>query len=381
MEKRIVVVGGGIAGLSAAQTAAASDKEAAVFLICGEKRLPYYRPRICEVFSGLDIEKLNVHNEQWFIDNRIELIYQTVQEINAQEKQLRFIGEEQSFNYDKLIIATGAVGNRPAAEGTDADNVLALRFLADIDRVRRYPGPVVVVGGGLLGLEAAWHLSCEGRQVVIIERGERLLPRQLDEEASRFFLHIVENAGIRVALNGSLEAIRNGQVILSDSRGYPAAVTIFAAGIKPQIALAQAAGLQCNRAIIVDEMMATSAADIFACGDCAEFNGSVPGLWTVSMAQGMVAGKNAVGVRESYIPEEPPYMMNAMGTSIWSGGNITLQESFTRSFPAEGKFSKLFFNDDGQLAGAILIGETGKSVTLKKAIANGMNKAEALTLI
>ncbi len=381
MAKKIVVIGGGIAGLSAAQAAATTDKDASVLLICGEKKLPYYRPRICEVFSGLDVEKLNVHSEQWFIDNKIELIFQMVQEIDPETKQLRFVGVEEQLTYDKLIIATGAVGNRPEAEGTATDNVLALRFLADINRVRRYPGPVVVIGGGLLGLEAAWHLSCEGRQVVIIERGERLLMRQLDEEASRFFLHIVENAGIRVALNGSLEAIRNGQVILSDSRGFPAAVTIFAAGIKPQIALAQAAGLQCNRAIVVDAMMATSADDIYACGDCAEFNGFVPGLWTVSMAQGTVAGKNAVGGEESYTPEEPPYMMNAMGTRIWSGGNITLEESVTRSFPADGKFYKLFFNDKGQLSGAILIGEIGKSIALKKAIANRMNRTEALELI
>jgi nitrite reductase (NADH) large subunit len=374
---KIVIVGGGIAGLSAAQGAREISKSADIKLICAENRLPYYRPRICEVFSGLDPEKLVVKNEQWFSDNAIDTVFGTVNAVDTDGKFVT-LGDGSRLPYDKLIIATGANGNLPKVPGSDADNVLAMRYLSDTDRVRRYPGAVVIIGGGLLGLEAAWHLSREGRPVTVVDRGGHLLSRQLDQEAGAFFRKVAEDAGVRIVLNGNLERIDGGQVILEGGTVLNAQVILFAAGIKPEVSLGQALGLKINRAIIVDDGMRTSMADVYACGDCAEINGINQGLWTVSMAQGPVAGKNAAGGDAKYTPEPPSYTMNAMGTKIWSLGDISASDAVSTQDGPD--FKKLFFDPDGKLAGAILIGSIAKASALKKAIGEKMSKEEALRI-
>ncbi|MCL2496308.1 MAG: FAD-dependent oxidoreductase [Clostridiales bacterium] len=375
--QKIMVIGGGTAGLSAAQAARETDAQARIHLACGEKRLPYYRPRICELLAGLETDKLTVRNYQWFTDNSIEVINGRVTSVDTAEKTVRF--EDGSFlHYDKLVLATGASGNLPELKGDTAKQSMALRFLADIERLKQTTGPIAVVGGGLLGLEAAWQLSRAGRPVTIIERGERLLGRQLDEESSRFFLSITENTGVRVALNGQAASYEDNRLLLTDGRFFDAAMVVFAAGIVSQTKLAKAMGLTLARAVVVDEYMRSSQPDIYACGDCAEYRGQVAGLWTVSMAQGMVAGKNAAGRQEVYVPEAPPYMMNAMGSKIWSAGAICADSLCVKSSSA-GVLTKLFFDEEEKLAGAILIGDIGNALSLKKAIAAGMSKEEAQT--
>ena len=181
-----------------------TDEAAGIHLICGEERLPYYRPRICEIFAGLDPAKLTVRSQQWFIDNRIEVVFGRAVNINANQRQVK-LADGSSLDYDALVIATGAKGNVPDARGNDAENVLPLRFLDDIERISRIQGPTVIVGDGLLGLEAAWQLSRAGREVTVIGRGDRLLSRQLDKEGSVFFLSLVERAGVRVGILGLTE--------------------------------------------------------------------------------------------------------------------------------------------------------------------------------
>lgn len=378
-EQHIVIIGGGVAGLSAAQAAREQDPAASIHLCCGEGRLPYYRTRICELFSGGDVAKLTVRNEQWFAENRIDLVLVRATAIQAEQRLVKFADGSQ-LPYDKLVIATGAKGNLPEARGNDRDNVRALRFLSDIEHIQAIPGPAVIVGDGLLGLEAAWHLSRAGRDVTIVGRGDRLLSRQLDKEGSVFFLNVVENAGLSVALNGNLDYIDERQAVLADGRAFEAGVVIFAAGIKSVCQLGQNMGLAMGRAIIVDEHMAASLPGVYAAGDCAEFQGRTLGMWIAAMAQGSVAGANAAGGDKTYVPEQPSYLMNAMGTRIWSFGNIEAADGISRVDGAKGNFAKLFFTDD-KLAGAELIGDTQPMTKLKKLVDAAAPKAEALAFL
>lgn len=375
MAQKIIVIGGGIAGLSAAQAAREADAEARIHLICGEKRLPYYRTRICEIFAGLDPDKLIVRNHQWFVETDIQVVNALVTSINHDNRQVKF-SDGSYLYYDKLVLATGARGNIPEAKGNDRDNVVPLRFMSGIEKVEAYPGPVVIVGDGLLGMEAAWHLSRGGRSVVMIGRGDRLLSRQLDREGSIYFLSIVEKAGIRVALNGNLASIEDGLITLEDGRGFDAAAVIFAAGIRSDIKLAQNMGIACNRGIVVDNHMATSLADVWAAGDCAEYKGRVYGIWPASMAQGAIAGACAAGADKAYQPEEPAYTLNAMGTKVWSYGNIEAEDGVSQKNSPSGSFTKLFFTEN-QLVGVELIGDISAMLTIKKAVDQKMSRAKA----
>lgn len=377
-QKKIIIAGGGIAGLSAAQGAREISSDADIKLICAENRLTYYRPRICEIFSGLDPDKLLVKNEQWYKESSIDTLWGSVVHVDKEIKTVT-LDDGSKHEYDKLIIATGAVGNLPKVPGSDAENVLAMRFIADVDRVRKYPGNIAIIGGGLLGLEAAWHLSREGRAVTVVDRGSHLLSRQLDSQASEFFKNICLKAGVQVVLNGNLSHIGDGKAVLEDGTEIEAAVVLFAAGIVPSVELGQKTGLDVKRAIVVDERMQTSLPDIYACGDCAEIDGINRGLWTVSMAQGLVAGKNAVGGDAEYKAEAPSYSMNAMGTRIWSLGDISVADGAAET-SEDGSFKKLFFGPEGKLVGAILIGDIKKSSKLKKAINEGIAKNQALSI-
>jgi NAD(P)H-nitrite reductase large subunit/rubredoxin len=368
LKKKIIIIGAAGAGQAAAQSARSIDNEAEIILIAGERRMPYFRPRICEVFSGQDPEKLLVKPVKWYTENKIELIYDEVTEVNVPNKEIK-LAEHPPIIYDKLIFATGADGNRPQLPGSGLSGVLPLRTLADTDYITSITGPILIVGGGLLGLEAAWHLLRSGRQVTMLEYNNRLLGRQLDEEGSAFFSAIATKAGLEIVVNAQLAEI-SGQspslvAKLADGRSFTAAVIIFAAGIQPRIKLAQEAGLECERGIIVDNHMLTSQSDIFAAGDCAQYEGRVVGLWSTATQQGIVAGKNAAGLTTTYVPQPLPYMMEAMGTKIWSRGEISDQDSLTHI--SGGNFKKFFFQE-GLLSGAILIGDLSQQTKLDKAL-------------
>lgn len=379
--KKIYIIGGGGAGFSAAQAAKETDPSASVTLICGEGRLPYFRPRICEIISGLPLEELRVKPTDWYTEKGIQILFSTVRAIDPATKQLE-LADGSRHVYDALVLATGSNGNIPKAEGTQKAGVTVFRSLAQVEKAQEIPGPVLIIGAGLLGLEAAWHLSLAGRSVAIADHNAQLLSRQLDAEAGAFFTTLVEKAGVRPLLAASLTAIDgdspNFQVHFQDGRVEQAALVVFAAGVQAETTLAKAAGLEVNRAIAVNAHMETNQADIYACGDCAELEGKAGGLWSVAQAQGQVAGSNAAGGNASYTPVEPAYIMNAMGTKICSSGDIRLADA--QSNQVGENFWKLFFAA-GKLAGFILIGDTSAQAQLQEALESGMPKEQALALL
>lgn len=376
MEQKIIIIGGGIAGLSAAQAARETDPGADIRLVCGEKRLPYYRTRICGLLSGDDPQKLPVRNEQWFADQRIEVVFASATFVHPDKKRVLF-SDGSYLPYDKLVLATGARSVMPDFEGSDRPNVVPLRGLADIEKIQAIPGPAVVIGNGVLGMEAAWHLSRQGRGVVMVGRGRQLLSRQLDKEGSNFLLNLTERAGVRVALRGQLAVVDEGLALLADGRGFDAGVVVIAAGARSDMRLAKKLGLECGRGIVVDAHMRTGADNIWAAGDCVEFNGRAGGQWTVAMAQGAVAGCGAAGGEKLYVPERQAFSLNVMDTYVWSSGELTAEDRAVWKDSEAGIFQTLFFEEEA-LAGAELIGDVSQSLALKKALAQGMGRTQAL---
>jgi len=377
---KIVIIGGGAAGFAAAQKARKTDSTAKISLLCGEKRIPYFRPRLCELLSGLDEEKMNVKPLSWFNENNIELIFDKATKINTETKTVS-LAEGKEIEYDALIIATGANGNLPAIDGNNKNGVTVFRNIAQLRDAEKIEGAALIIGGGLLGLEAAGALAAAGRKVMIADHNPQLLNRQLDSEAGEFFAEFVKKAGVEPLYNASLAEIRGEspalKAVFKDGREIDCALIIFAAGIRSEFTLAKEAGLACDKAIIIDEKCHTSIPDIFACGDCAEFNGKVSGLWGASQTQGDVAGANAAGADLSYTPVAPSYIMNALGTKIISLGNIRTEQSASS---AEGdNFIKLFFNE-GKICGAIIIGDISLQGKIAAAIKNGASKEEAMQI-
>jgi len=293
------------------------------------------------------------------------------------------LDSSDKITYDKLIIATGSYSFIPPVKGRDKNGVYAIRSLDDVNNLNKYIKDKkrgIVVGGGLLGLEAAWSLKQAGYDINVIEFFPRLLPKQSDEEGSKIIENIIENSGIKLILNAEVAEITGDDadgVILKDGRKVQADFVIFSAGIRPNVDIAKDSDIKINRGILVDDFMRTNVDDVFAAGDVAEYNGKIYGLWTVAMAQGRNAGLNAAGIRTKYKEVIPSSTLKITGVDVFSSGDISGEKSTSYSYKDGNIYYKLFIKDN-KLVGAILIGDISSSTKIKKAIDSGYNLKEIL---
>ena len=253
-----------------------------------------------------------------------------------------------------------------------ADDALGLRAFAQRHGAQR----AVVAGGGLLGLEAAYALHKLGLRTAVLERGGRLLRRQLDARASALLQTYLEGLGLEILCDAETVALDgNGRVnlaLLADNRALEVDVFLAAAGITPNAALAKAAGLAVNRGVLVDERMRTMDYKILAAGDVAEHAGRVHGLWPVAVEQAEVAADNAVGGAKEYRGSIPFTMLKVVGVELTSVGRFEEQagdEVVALEEPG-GKYRKLVI-EDGRIVGAILLGYSQEVAAVRTAINRG----------
>lgn len=391
----IVIIGNGIAGLSALEAIRQQNSTVPIILISDEKYLTYYRIRLCDTFiHDLKDEELYVHPMNWYGERNIELLLNTnIININPDQKQI-ILENGRFICYNKLIIATGSRSIIPQTAKMRPCHIYSIRSLDDIKRINEdicKVKQVAVIGGGLLGLECAYQLTKRGVNTKIIESNPRLLARQLDEQGSVIFESIVNSTGVGVIKNVCINKMKecdNGiEIMFNNGCSILVDLVIFAAGVRCNLEVVKGTAIQTGKGIIVNSYMQTSEANVFAAGDVAEYNGITYGLWSTARSQGKIAGINALMELEEsdnyrkYIPEIPPYYMNAMGTKVISVGKIQEKE-FTEGLEyivsAEGIYQKLFFYND-KLVGAICIGNAmGKSSQINLAIQKQITKAEAL---
>jgi nitrite reductase (NADH) large subunit len=243
----------------------------------------------------------------------------------------------------------------------------------------------VIGGGGLLGLEAGYALHKLGMAVSVLERGEWLLRRQLDQRGSSFLRQYLEALGINIIVQAETEAPQgNGrvsQVLLKDGRTLPCDLLLIAVGIKPNVELARAAGLQVNRGVIVDAAMQTSAPDVFAAGDVCEFERQVLGLWPVAVEQARVAALNAMGGQELYHEAVPVTTLKVVGIDITSIGRFEprAEDEIVIALEdiSEHRYRKLVIAGD-KIVGAILLGYPSYANAVSAAIKNGVDVGDRL---
>ncbi len=363
---KIIIIGNGIAGISAAETIRNKSKDIEIVMYSDEKYYHYSRPRVIEYLSGkVSAEKIIIKNKGFYEENNIKInLEEKVKSIDVNNKKI-ILENGRSDNYNKLIIAAGASSFLPPAKGSDLNGVFTLRTIDDADKIIKFSQNkkrAVVIGGGLLGLESAMSLKNQVEEIFVVEFFKWLLPRQLDNEASLFFQNIIEKKGIKILLDKQTEEIKNEndklKVVFKDGEIIETDLVLFSAGIKSNLEIVKDTGIECGRGIKVNEYLETSVKDIYAAGDIAEFNGVIYGIWPAAKEQGMAAGLNAVGEKFKYAGSVLSTKLKITGIELASIGNIEQKEGIKVITKKDNeKFIKLFLKDK-ILTGAILIGDT-----------------------
>ncbi|HWP98002.1 MAG TPA: FAD-dependent oxidoreductase [Syntrophomonadaceae bacterium] len=365
-QDKFVIIGGGIAGLSAAQSIRKRNRSAVILIVSEEEYRPYYRPALSDLLSeDLPDQRLYVFDQAWYADNRVEM--RTGTRVVGIDPEKRTITSEagESIPYTKLIVATGARSNIPPFKGVENSGVYSLRSLQDALRLKeaiQTAKKAVVIGGGVLGLEAVWEMISSGVEVAVVEHNQRIMPRQLDEPASRRLQELMAAKGVKLYLGlDTEEIIGEGQVRgvrLQDGQVLEADLVLLSTGVKPNVELARDAGLEIAQGVVVDASMRTSLPNIYAAGDGAQFGERLIGLWPVSLEMGRVAGAAAAGDWVEYKAPLLSTMLAAFDMEIFSIGEVNLPPGQCRvveiNDPPENYFKRSYFKD-GVLVGEIII--------------------------
>jgi len=370
-----VIVGNGIAGLSAAEEIRKNDTDGRIIIIGGEEYLTYNRVKLSHFISKEDytIMDLLIHDENWYKERNIEVLLNTkVISINTKAKEV-ITDNENKIKYDRLLISNGSRPFTPPIAGVEKEGVFTLRTINDLKKIQKYLkkcDSVSVIGGGLLGLEAAWALKESGKKVNIIEFYSYLLPRQLDKELGEYIQGELEKEGLNFYLDAAAEEIQGDKEVagikLKDGRIIKSDAVLISTGIKSNIQIAEGTELTTERGIIVDKYMKTSVRDVYAAGDIAQFNGLVLGLWSAAVDQGKIAGLNMTGSEKEYSMPKLATTLLIGNTKMFSVGDVSKGEKDIK-IRGEGYFHKLFI-DGGKLVGGVLTGDIKKMLALKKAV-------------
>jgi nitrite reductase (NADH) large subunit len=363
--QRVVVIGSGPAGMRCAQTLAQAGVP--VTVIGAEPGLPYNRVALSNYLAGdIAAADLVTHSAERLAELGITLRSGArITEIDRNRKTLTDTNGE-TIGYDRLVLATGSQPFRLPLPGAGLPGVLMYRTLDEVNAMlnaahRR--GRAVVIGGGLLGLEAAVGLARRGMRVTVLHAVDRLMERQLDHASAAMLARRLAGQGIDILLGAATVAIAGNTqatgVALRDGRVIPADLVVMAVGIRPETSLAQSAGLAVQRGIVVNDQMTTSDPAIQAIGECAEHDGQCPGLVAPCFAQADIAARHLLGECVAYAPQTDATALKVAGAGVWSGGEIEAEgaEQLVYADP-DGAEYRRFLLRDHRLIGAVLYGET-----------------------
>ena len=382
MSEPLVIVGNGMAAARLVdELAKTSLGRYAVAVIGEEPRLAYNRVLLSSVLAGeTGSHEIELRPADWWRHRGVTVRYgYRVTEIDTGRRELKIEGEE-SMEYSKLVLAVGSTPLRLNVPGADLAGVHTFRDTRDVDLLLTLAAAkkrVVVVGGGLLGLEAAYGLAKAGAPVTLLHLMDRLMERQLDAPAADLLKTLVERKGIRILLNASTVRIHGEGhvegVELADGSRIEADAVIFAAGIRPNIALAKDAGIAVNRGIVVNDEMQTASSDIYALGECAEHRGTCYGLVEPAYEQARVLARHLAGRPAAYQGSVVSTNLKVSGVSVFSAGDFMGgkgSESLVLTDRRRGTYKKLVIAN-GRLTGAVLIGDTVDALWYLELIRNG----------
>jgi nitrite reductase (NADH) large subunit len=381
-----VIIGNGAAGTQAAETIRKNDPLGEITIISDEPYPAYSRCLLPEYLAGeRALEAMHFKSSKFYKKNRIRArLGEKVVSISPEEKELH-LEKGEKISYDCLLLATGSSALLPAFPGVEEEGVHLFRSLDDARKIKetaRHSRRAVVVGGGFVGLEAAYALYKWGLEVTVIEKEPQILPGQFDAKAASILQNDMQAEGLRIITgNGISEIIgpsrwlrlfgNSGKgVILESGERLKAELVVLATGIRPNTSLAARAGVALNQGIIVDGFLATNLPDVYGAGDVVETIDAVSGrmslspIWPNAVVQGRIAGLNMAGKRRLYSKQigmqnavefrEVPAMAIGL-TQLPPGG-----EELVVYQPHHGFYKKLILKDD-VLLGMILVGDVSQA--------------------
>src|SRR5450756_34783 len=347
---KYLIAGGWAAGTAAAQHLRKLDPSSEITVVDAESVAYYPRPDLMEYLAGRKSkDQLIVHAASWYGENRITLIGERrIMRVDTIEHEAT-LDDGTVLAYDKLLLANGASPFVPPLPGTDQAGVFTLRTLDDADALlaRTIPGATaVIVGGGLLGLEAARALAERGTRVTVIEFAGRLLPNQLDERSAEMLVEHLRSLGVTALLSGESQQIVSGEhgaagVLLKDGRLAQGDFVLFSTGVRPNVTVAREAGIATGRGVQVDDSMQTSVPDVYAAGDVVEHRGRVYGIVPPCLEQARVAAQNMVSPGSAaYEGSIMSSSLKTCGVDVLSMGNVNpTQEQHVHVIQAQGQQS------------------------------------------
>jgi nitrite reductase (NADH) large subunit len=373
----VVIVGGGIAGISAAESIRSVSQEARITLISKESSLPYYRLNLTRYLAGeIDPGTLPIHDRNWYQENDVELMSEVEVSALVLDDGKVELRDGSHVPFESLILTVGAHPFIPPFPGTEREGVMSLRTLGDAECILEAAQPgtaCVCVGGGILGIETAGALARRGANVALLEGHPWLMPRQLNAKAGQLLRAHIEGLGVEVRMPAQTKEFvgdeRVAGVLLADETTLPADLVIITTGIRPNSHLARRAGLEVSNGIVVDNRLRSSHPQVFAAGDVAEHRGTLYGTWLPSQYQGNIAGLNAVGSEAEFGGIPRSNTLKVLGIDLWSIGQFEPEDGSYRVIEGEDdrRYRRFVFRD-GLLVGSILLGDTSITGALKKAI-------------
>jgi nitrite reductase (NADH) large subunit len=370
MSEPLVVVGNGMAAARfVEELSSRALGRYAVAVVGEEPRLAYNRVLLSAVLAKeVAPSEIELKPARWWRERGVTLLFgHAAAVIDPHIRRVR-LANGASLPYSELVLATGSRPVRLAVPGMDLARVLTFRNLGDVGAIAGAAAAgmrAVVIGGGLLGLEAAYGLAKGGAQVTVVHLMDRLMERQLDQRAAAMLKRAIEAKGITVLLKAATAAIRGIRrveaVELSDRRTIEADLVVVAAGVRPNVDLARTAGLDTNRGIVVDDRLQTSIAGIHAIGECAEHRGTCYGLVEPAYDQARVLARRLAGDASAAYPGSVPATnLKVSGVNVFSAGDFVGTpgtETVMLSDPGLDTYKKVVIAD-GRLVGAVLYGDT-----------------------
>ncbi len=369
MSEPLVIIGNGMAAAKLVEELSrVALGRFAIAVIGEEPRLAYNRVLLSSVLAGkTNARDIELHPAQWWRDHGVTLRYgckASVVDMTAREVLL---ADGKRIAFSKLVFATGSQATRLPIPGVDLDGVHVFRDSADVDALSdlaRAKKKVAVIGGGLLGLEAAYGLARGGAEVTLLHVMDRLMERQLDAPGAALLKQLVEAKDVRVLLNANTVGIIGEKSVrglaLADGRRLDVDAVIFAVGVRPNLDLARAAGVASERGIVVDDSLATNVAGVYALGECAQHRGVCYGLVEPAYEQARALAAVLAGRDARYGGSLVATNLKVSGVGVFSAGDFMGGESaeiISYSDPRAGVYRKLVV-EANRLVGAELVGDT-----------------------